>query len=99
MSASARAENSSGDQGTRLLVSGSDAEDRDCLSLVSLWVYDMGARSAAHPTRTLGFAEKYRGAHLPVAVFDPDRLAFLEPVGGLSHRFRLAPGPKRVALW
>jgi hypothetical protein len=27
--------------------------------------------------------------HLPVAVFDPDRLAFRESVGGLAHRVSL----------
>jgi hypothetical protein len=53
-------------------------------------VHDIGARTTAEPTRALVLADEYPGMLLPVAVFDPDRLAFLESVGGLAHRVRLA---------
>jgi hypothetical protein len=58
--------------------------------MVSLGVDDQGTRTAAEPTRVLVFADEYSGMLLPIAVFDPDRLAFLKFVYGLAHQVRLA---------
>ena len=58
--------------------------------MVSLSVDDQGTPTAAEPTRILVFADEYSGMLLPIAVFDPDRLAFLEFMDGLAHRVRLA---------
>jgi hypothetical protein len=58
--------------------------------MVSLGVDDQGTRTAAEPTRVLVFADEYSGMLLPIAVFDPDCLAFLKFVDGLAHRVRLA---------
>jgi len=54
--------------------------------MVSLGVDNQGARTAAEPTRVLVLADEYSGMLVPVAAFDPDRLAFLEFGGGLTHR-------------
>jgi hypothetical protein len=45
--------------------------------MVSLGVDDQGTRAAAEPTRVLVFADECSGMLLPIAVFDPDCLAFL----------------------
>ena len=58
--------------------------------MVSLGVDDQGTRTAAEPARVLVFADEYSGMLLPIAVFDPDRLAFLKFVDGLAHQVRLA---------
>jgi len=51
---------------------------------------NVGARTAAEPNPAFVLADEYPGMLLPVAVFDPNGLAFLESVGGLAHRVRLA---------
>src|SRR5206468_1836516 len=84
------AKSSSRDSSSSLLVSWRDSEDRDHLWMISLGVDDQGTRTAAEPTRVLVFADEYSGMLLPIAVFDPDRLAFLEFLGRLAHRVRLA---------
>src|SRR4051812_32591691 len=83
-----------------LLVPWCDSEDRDHLCLLGLRVNDVGAWTAAEPARALVVADEYPGVVPPVAVFDPDRLAFLESVGGLAHRVRVAaerPRPSELA--
>src|SRR6478672_6266652 len=67
-----------------------DAKDRDHLRLVSLRVNDVGTRAAAEPAGAFVVAYEHSGVVSPVAVFDPNQLAFLESVVGLAHGLRLA---------
>jgi hypothetical protein len=55
----------------------------------------VGARAAAEPARVLVHAHEDPGMLVPVAVLDPDRLAFLESLVGLAHVIRLTGADQR----
>src|SRR5262245_54530917 len=74
-----------------LLVARGDPEDRDDLCLLRLGVDDVGAGTAAEPAGIFVVADEDPGMVLAIAVLDPDRVALLEPVRSVAHRWNPIP--------